>query len=88
MIHSPLGPAACGKNPSHYQSAFYEPRLSDSENVESWEEAGAPDMRTRAHTRWTQLLNEYEPPPIDAGMKEALEVFVAKRKEELPDAWY
>jgi trimethylamine--corrinoid protein Co-methyltransferase len=72
----------------HYQSAFYEPRLSDSENVESWEEAGAPDMRTRAHTRWTQLLNEYEPPPIDAGMKEALGAFVAKRKEELPDAWY
>jgi trimethylamine--corrinoid protein Co-methyltransferase len=72
----------------HYQSAFYEPRLSDSENVESWEEAGAPDMRTRAHTRWTQLLNEYEPPPIDAGMKEALEAFVAKRKKELPDAWY
>jgi trimethylamine--corrinoid protein Co-methyltransferase len=72
----------------HYQSAFYEPRLSDSENVESWEEAGAPDMRTRAHTRWTQLLNEYESPPIDAGMKEALEAFVAKRKEELPDAWY
>ena len=72
----------------HYQSAFYEPRLSDSENVESWEEAGAPDMRSRAHTRWTQLLNEYEPPPIDAGMKEALKAFVAKRKEELPDAWY
>ena len=72
----------------HYQSAFYEPSLSDSENVESWEERGAPDMRTRAHARWTQLLNEYEPPPMDAGMKEALEAFVAKRKAELPDAWY
>ena len=32
----------------NYQNAFYEPKLSNSENVESWEEAGAEDMRLRA----------------------------------------
>ena len=72
----------------HYQSAFYEPYLSDSENVESWEEAGAPDMRSRAHKRWTQMLREYELPPIDPGLKDALEDFVTIRKKALPDAWY
>jgi len=78
----------CAHTMRNYQTAFYEPALSDSENVESWEEAGAPDMRERAFKRWNTLLNEYEAPAIDDGVKEALEAFVARRKEELPDAWY
>ena len=72
----------------NYQTAFYEPKLSDSENVESWEENGGEDMRTRAHNRWNDLLNSYEAPPIDEATDEALKDFVAKRKSELPDAWY
>ena len=72
----------------HYQDAFYEPKLSDSENVESWEEGGAKDMRERAYDRWNDMLKNYEKPPIDAATEEALTAFVAKRKEELPDAWY
>ena len=72
----------------NYKTAFYEPALSDSENVESWEEKGSTDMRTRAYERWNTLLNQYEPPPIDEATDEALQAFIAKRKEELPDAWY
>jgi trimethylamine--corrinoid protein Co-methyltransferase len=56
-----LGSAHTMRN---YQTAFYEPALSDSENVESWEEGGAKDMRQRAYERWTSLLRAYEPPPI------------------------
>jgi trimethylamine---corrinoid protein Co-methyltransferase len=78
----------CGHTMRNYQTAFYEPKLSDSENVESWEEAGSPDMRARANTRVKKMLAEYQPPPIKAATKDALEAFVAKRKEELPDAWY
>ena len=48
----------------NYQTAFYEPVLRDSENVESWEEGGSKDMRQRAHARWKQMLKEYEAPPI------------------------
>ena len=72
----------------HYQTAFYEPALSDSENVESWEEAGEKDMRQRAYERWHGLLERYEPPPIDQGLQEALKAFVKERKAALPDAWY
>ena len=72
----------------NYQTAFYEPKLSDSENVESWEDGGAKDMRQRAYERWTSLLRAYEPPPIDAGVKEELQAYVARRKSEIPDAWY
>ena len=72
----------------NYQTAFYDAALSDSENVESWEERGATDMRRRAFERWTQMLRDYQAPPMDVAMREELEAFVARRKEELPDAWY
>ena len=72
----------------HYQTAFYDATLSDSENVESWEEGGSKDMRSRAYDKWTAMLDNYETPAMDPSTKEALDAYVAKRKEELPDAWY
>ena len=80
-----LGSAHTMRN---YQTAFYEPKLSDSENVESWEEGGSKDMRRRAFERWNDMLNRYEKPLIDPAKEEELKAYVAKRKEELPDAWY
>ncbi len=80
-----LGSAHTMRN---YQSAFYEPKLSDSENVESWEDAGEKDMRRRAFERWNQMLHDYEKPAIDPAKEEELAAYVAKRKEEIPDAWY
>jgi trimethylamine--corrinoid protein Co-methyltransferase len=72
----------------HYTSAFYEAQLSDSNSVEQWEEHGARDSQRRAHERWNKLLAEYQPPPLDPDKREALEAFVAHRKEQLPEAWY
>ena len=72
----------------NYQSAFYESKLSDSENVESWEENGSNDMRMRAYERWNDMLTQYETPPIDVALKEELDEFMLRRKSELPDAWY
>ena len=80
-----LGSAHTMRN---YQDIFYEPHLSDSENVESWEDAGAKDMRARAYDRWNDMLDNYQAPPIDEAKKEELADFVARRKSELPDAWY
>jgi trimethylamine--corrinoid protein Co-methyltransferase len=34
------------------------------------------------------MLAAYEAPPLDPAKDEELQAFVAKRKEELPDAWY
>ena len=78
----------CSHTMQHYETAFYEAKLSDSENVESWEERGSKDAERRAYDRWNQMLASYEAPPIDPGVDEALQAFVAKRKAELPDAWY
>ena len=38
-----------------------------------------------ANTQWKKMLREYEAPPLDQGIDEALQSFMAQRKEVLPD---
>jgi len=78
----------CAHTMANYTTAYYDATLSDSENVESWEERGAKDTARRAFERWNTLLADYEAPPIDPGIEEALRDHVTRRKAELPDAWY
>jgi len=78
----------CSHTMRNFETAFYEPALSDNENVESWEEAGSNDMRQNAYQRWNSLLRNYEVPPMDIALREELSAYVTRRKEELPDAWY
>ena len=42
----------------------------------------------RAFERWNRLLAEYAPPPLDPAQREALADYVARRKSQLPEAWY
>ena len=65
-----------------YETAFYAPFLSDWSNFESWEERGSLTTPQRANKIWKQILAEFEPPPIDDAIREELESFVARRKEE------
>jgi trimethylamine--corrinoid protein Co-methyltransferase len=66
-----------------YATEFYQPFLSDRQNFENWQLSGSLDTAQRANKIWKQLLEEYEAPPIDEGIKEALEEFVARREREL-----
>lgn len=65
-----------------YSSAFYAPFLSDWRNFEAWSEAGGAWTAERANTVWKKILAEFEPPPMDAEKREALDEFVARRKAE------
>mgnify|MGYP002855590912 CR=1 FL=1 len=65
-----------------YETAFYDPFLSDWSNFESWQEAGAVQTPERANKFGKKILAEFEPPPLDATIAEELTAFVAKRKEE------
>jgi trimethylamine--corrinoid protein Co-methyltransferase len=67
---------------ARYETAFYSPILSDWRNYENWRLAGAQTAEQRANAIWKQALAEFQPPPLDPAITEALEAFVAKRKEE------
>ncbi len=65
-----------------YTTAFYQPFLSDWKNYEGWEAAGAVWTPERAHQIYKQILADYTPPPMDEAIREELEAFVARRKQE------
>lgn len=78
----------CSHTMAHYETAFWDSELSDNEPFEKWEAAGSEDAATRANRAWKQRLAEYEAPPMEPGMREALEAFVAQKKAAVTDMWY
>jgi trimethylamine--corrinoid protein Co-methyltransferase len=67
---------------ARYETAFYAPMISDWRNFQQWTAAGSPEAKGRANQLWKQALETYEPPPMDPAIREELDAFVAKRKEE------
>ena len=65
---------------SRYETAFYQPILTEQRNFETWEEAGSLDAQMRANRIWKQLLTDYQQPPLDPAIDEELTEYVAKRK--------
>ncbi len=70
---------------ANFRTAFYRSFLSDRRPYGTWEGAGQPDTRKRAAHIAEQLIHSYEAPPLDEGIREALESFVARRSRALAD---
>ncbi len=70
----------------HFETAFYRSALADNNSVEQWEADGSHDMAARAHALWKRQLAAYEAPPLDPGIDEALQSFMAERKAAEPDS--
>ncbi len=67
---------------SRYRSAFFAPMLSDWRNYDSWRESGSPTVADAADRVVADRLRHYTAPYIPPERREALEVFVARRKAE------
>jgi len=65
-----------------YETAFYSPFLSDWSNFENWRDRGSVTTIERANKLYKQILEEFEAPPMDIAIRQELEAFVARRKEE------
>ena len=68
---------------ARYETAFYQPLLSDWQNNESWVENGAKSATERATDMWQTVLRDYEAPALDPARLEALNAFIARRREEI-----
>jgi trimethylamine--corrinoid protein Co-methyltransferase len=66
-----------------YEHAFYQPLVSNWQNHESWELAGARDATQRATAIWQRALAEYEQPPLDRAVRDELEAYVRHRREQI-----
>ena len=81
-----VGPAGhffgTGHTMERYEHAFNAPLVSNWDNYDTWIERGSPTAETRANEIWKQLLRDYEQPPLDAGIDDALKDYVARAKKE------
>ncbi|WP_343079269.1 trimethylamine methyltransferase family protein [Ostreiculturibacter nitratireducens] len=72
----------------HFAAANYLPGIAEAGPYETWAEGGRRTAEERANDRWKKMLADYEAPPIDPSIDEALKDFMARRKMAMPDEWY
>jgi trimethylamine--corrinoid protein Co-methyltransferase len=76
----------CAHTQANFETAFYRSTISDNNSVEQWEAEGRLDAPQRANALWKKTLAEYEAPPIDPGVDEALREYIDRKKASMPDA--
>ncbi len=77
----------CAHTQANFKTGFWRTDLLDYKPFETWADEGSRDTRQLANQRVQKLLNDYQQPMLDPAIDEALKAFVAKRKEEMPDAF-
>ncbi len=81
-----VGPAGhyfgCAHTMERYETAFYNPILSDWNNFENWRDGGSLDATHRAQRIYKKILEDFQPPALDKAIEEELDTFVARRIEE------
>lgn len=78
----------CAHTQAHYKNAFYDAFTADNGSFEQWKDAGSPDTAQRANEIWRRQLAEYEAPDLDPAIDEALNAFIRRRRDSMPDASY
>ena len=77
----------CAHTQANFKSAFWRSELLDYKPFETWSEEGERDTEALAAVRVSKLLAQYEAPALDAGIREALDAYVAKKKAAAPAAF-
>ncbi len=67
---------------ARYESAFHSPFVSDWRNFEAWQADGGMWTAERAHRLFRRIVDDFEPPEMEADIRAELEAFVERRKAE------
>lgn len=77
----------CEHTQANFKEAFWRSEVFDYKPFETWDEEGARDTQALASQRVAKLLNAYQQPALDPAILEALERYVAEKKDSMPDAF-
>ena len=77
----------CNHTQNNFKTAFYRSPITDNNSFEQWQSDGSLDHAQRCNARFKKLLAEYEAPPLDPAIDEALVEFVQQKKASMPDAF-
>ncbi|MDK1119043.1 MAG: trimethylamine methyltransferase family protein [Anaerolineae bacterium] len=75
----------CNHTQKNYLSAFQDSKLTDTSSFEQWQTEGNMTTEQRANKIWKQMLKEYEAPPLDVTIDEALQAFIQEKKASTAD---
>jgi trimethylamine---corrinoid protein Co-methyltransferase len=67
---------------ARFETAFYAPMISDWRNYQQWVGAGSPTAYDKANAVYKQALLDYQQPPMDEAVRDALNDFVDRRLRE------
>lgn len=73
---------------ANFKTAFYRSPIADNNSFEQWEQDGSLDAAQRANGIFKRMLRDYEAPPLDPAIDEALLEFIQRRKSEFEDRDY
>ncbi|HEX8758102.1 MAG TPA: trimethylamine methyltransferase family protein [Steroidobacteraceae bacterium] len=76
----------CAHTQANFETAFYRSPIADNNSFEQWDAEGATDLARRANSVWKKQLAEYEAPPLDPAVDEALLDYMSRRKASFPDS--
>ena len=76
----------CEHTQKNFKTAFYMSDMADNNSYEQWLEDGGCDAATRANTKFKKMLADYELPPLDPAIDEALLAYMEQRKASFEDS--
>ena len=77
----------CEHTQANFKSAFWRTEVLDYKPFEQWSQEGSDDTVMLANKRMHKMLGDYQQPPIDPAVNEALKDFISRKKESMPDAF-
>ena len=77
----------CDHTQNNFKTAFWKSELLDYKPFETWSEEGERDTYKLATNRVEHLISNYQKPALDPAIEEALNAYVAQKKESMPDAF-
>ncbi|MBZ8133979.1 trimethylamine methyltransferase family protein [Afifella sp. IM 167] len=77
----------CAHTQANFETAFYRSSIADNNSFEQWHAEGSHSAEDRANKLWKKWLADYEAPPLDEAIDEALKEFIDKTKASMPDAF-
>ena len=78
----------CQHTLANFETAYFESGIADNRPFEQWQEEGELDALQRANKKYKSMLRNYQQPELNLSVDEALQDYMLKRKDEMPDIWH
>ena len=77
----------CAHTQANFKTAFFRSTVADNNSFEQWEAEGGKRTEETANATARKWLEDYQQPPLDPAIDEALKAFITHKKESMPDAF-